>query len=82
MGTDIHTFLEYADTPSGEGFSGDPARPAMLFGKLNIIRDYDPFDALTHLGSRACIAAAGKIEDPGMPMTQDGVVAMPEFSYG
>jgi hypothetical protein len=43
MGTDIHAFVEYANTPSGEGFRGDPACPARLLAEFFIDRDYDLF---------------------------------------
>lgn len=46
MGTDIHSFVEYADD-SGRGvFSGRPEEPAWLFGKFTLLRDYSLFDAL------------------------------------
>jgi hypothetical protein len=46
MGTDIHTFVEYADDSGRRSFSGRPEEPAWLFGKFSLLRDYALFDAL------------------------------------
>ncbi|SRR5260370_36858306 len=46
MGTDIHTFVEYADDNGRRSFSGRPEEPAWLFGKFSLLRDYALFDAL------------------------------------
>ncbi len=46
MGTDIHTFVEYADDKGRRSFSGRPEEPAWLFGAFSLNRDYELFDAL------------------------------------
>jgi hypothetical protein len=46
MGTDIHTFVEYADDSGRRSFSGRPEEPAWLFGQFSLLRDYALFDAL------------------------------------
>jgi hypothetical protein len=51
MGTDIHSFVEYANTPSGESFRGESAHPACLFAEFSISRNYELFDALANARS-------------------------------
>lgn len=46
MGTDIHTYVEYADGQERRPFSGRPEEPAWLFGQFSLLRDYALFDAL------------------------------------
>jgi hypothetical protein len=46
MGTDIHTFVEYAEEKGRRLFSGCPEEPAWFFGRFSLLRDYALFDAL------------------------------------
>jgi hypothetical protein len=46
MGTDIHTFVEYADDRGRRSFPARPEEPANFFGRFTLVRDYALFDAL------------------------------------